>query len=103
MARAADETRARRFFGAIVIASAVVLFITIFGIQSTTGWFDDRVQVTADFRSISGLRPGSPVQLAGVVIGRVTQINFIRATYECVPLTEDVGRHGEGRTDDCDS
>lgn len=62
----------------------------------------ERVAVYADFRTIAGLREGSPVQLAGVDVGEVEAVNFVQVRYACDPLSEDIGRHGQGRTDSCD-
>jgi len=62
----------------------------------------ERVSVYADFRTIAGLREGSPVQLAGVDVGSVEAVNFVKVRYQCDPLSEDLGRYGHGRTDSCD-
>jgi ABC-type transporter Mla subunit MlaD len=97
-----DEASARRLTGIGVFIVAVAIFVGLVSLQQSHSFFDDRVVVRADFRTITGLRPGSPVQLAGVQIGNVSSIDFVQVEYACVPLTEDVGRHGEGRTDDCD-
>ena len=61
-----------------------------------------RVDVYADFRTIAGLREGSPVQLAGVDVGKVESVDFVQVRYACDPISEDLGRHGQGRTDSCD-
>lgn len=37
---------------------------------------DDYYSVSAQFRSVSGLKPGSQVEMAGVEIGRVDTISF---------------------------
>lgn len=97
-----DEARARRITGIGVFLVAVAVFVGLVSLQQSHTFFDDRVRIRADFRTITGLRPGSPVQLAGVQIGNVSSIDFVQVEYACIPLTEDVGRHGEGRTDDCD-
>lgn len=97
-----DETRARRITGIAILVGAIVLFIVLFSLNESAALLDERVTVRADFRTITGLRPGSPVQLAGVKIGQVESIDFVSVEYACIPLTEDVGRFGEGRTDDCD-
>lgn len=61
-----------------------------------------RVDVYADFRTIASLRPGSIVQLAGVDVGEVEGVDFVQVKYRCDPLSEDIGRYGQGRTDSCD-
>lgn len=97
-----DETRARRGTGIVVVIAMVALFVALVSLNQAAVMFDERTTVRADFRTITGLRPGSPVQLAGVKIGTVDSIDFVSVEYACIPLTEDVGRFGEGRTDDCD-
>lgn len=87
------------------------IFVTVFGVTSFVGLFVrsqskrlfvPKVEIRADFRTTTGLRKGSSVQLAGVEVGSVSRIDFVQKRYECDPLTEDVGRFGHGRTDDCD-
>lgn len=56
----------------------------------------------ADFHRLEGLRPGSAVRLAGVEAGRVKKVEFQSVRYGCRPLTEDLGRWGNGRSDDCE-
>jgi len=62
----------------------------------------EEVSVFSDFRTTSRLRAGSKVQLAGVDVGQVESVDFVQVRYECDPLTEDLGRYGQGRTDSCD-
>ncbi|WP_305044253.1 outer membrane lipid asymmetry maintenance protein MlaD [Geoalkalibacter sp.] len=59
---------------------------------------DDSYRVTARFGSISGLKPGAQVEIAGVQVGRVTRISLDPERYEAlvelainrdVRLTED--------------
>lgn len=85
-------------FAALAVLSFIVLYITG---QSESVWAD-KTTLRADFETITGLREGSPVQLAGVEIGRVESIDFVKVQYQCDVLSEDIGRYGAGRTDDCD-
>ena len=82
------------------------IFVTVFGVTSFVGLFVrsqskrlfvPKVEIRADFRTTTGLRKGSSVQLAGVEVGSVSRIDFVQKRYECDPLTEDVGRFGHGR------
>ncbi len=88
--------------GAAVAVLALISGFLLFALGQGSRIFDDMETVRADFRTITGLRKGSPVQLAGVLVGEVDRIDFVRVTYTCDPLTEDIGRYGAGRTDDCD-
>lgn len=97
-----NEARTRLVVGLFVLAMGVLLFISLFIIGQSEGTWESKTEITTDFRTITGLRRGSPVQLAGVEIGRVQSIDFVSRKYLCDPLTEDVGRYGAGRTDNCD-
>lgn len=98
-----DEERYRRMLGLGVLASGVVLFIILFLAGQSEGTWSAKATITTDFRTISGLRRDSKVQLAGVEVGEVTAIDFVNRKYICDPLHEDEGRHGDGRTNDCDA
>lgn len=97
-----DERRARIRLGTVVAVSSLVLFAVLFIVGQAQGAFSDKTQVYADFMMTSGLREGSPVQLAGVEIGKVSAVDYVNVRYACDPLTEDIGRYGAGRTDNCD-
>ena len=71
-------------------------------IGQSEGTWETKADLHSDFRTTSGLRKGSSVLLAGVEVGKVRSIDFVVREYACDPLTEDLGRHGAGRTDDCD-
>ncbi len=97
-----NEARTRLVVGGFVVALGVMLFASLFIIGQVEGTWESKTNIHTDFRTITGLRRGSPVQLAGVEIGKVESIDFVNRRYLCDPLTEDVGRHGAGRTDNCD-
>ncbi len=97
-----NEARTRLIVGGFVVALGVLLFISLFIIGQTEGTWESKTTIHTDFKTITGLRRGSPVQLAGVEIGKVSTIEFVTRKYLCDPLTEDVGRYGAGRTDNCD-
>jgi ABC-type transporter Mla subunit MlaD len=98
-----SEARIRLIVGLFVIVLGILLFISLFIIGQTKGTWEDKTEIYTDFRTITGLRKGSPVQLAGVEIGNVSSIDFNNVDYACDPATEDTGRFGEGRTDYCDA
>src|SRR5689334_24294771 len=97
-----NEARTRLIVGGFVISLGVLLFVSLFIIGQTEGTWETKTTIHTDFKTITGLRRGSPVQLAGVEIGKVSAIKFVTRKYPCDPLTEDVGRYGAGRTDNCD-
>lgn len=96
-----DEAKRSLIVGYSVISFGIVFVIGIAVFQSK-GLFKDKVEITADFRQVSGLKPGSPVQLEGIEIGMVKEHRFVEIDYPCDPETEDRGRFGQGRTDQCD-
>ncbi len=53
-----------------------LVFLAIFLLGSRKGLFTDNYTVYAYFDDISGLRQGSPVQLAGIKVGVVSEISF---------------------------
>lgn len=50
----------------------------------TSNKLGDTYSVSAAFENIGGLKPNAPVKSAGVVVGRVTDINFDSKSYEAV-------------------
>jgi ABC-type transporter Mla subunit MlaD len=98
----AAEIRRNRWLALLVISVAVAVFFALFFFRRASLMLESRTTVRADFRMISGLRAGSPVQLAGVQVGHVERTDFVKVNYECDPLSEDMGRYGAGRTNNCD-
>ncbi len=98
-----DPQRSRRTLGLVVFVLAVALFIALFLARQSAGTWSAKTTLTTDFRTISGLRRDSKVQLAGVEIGEVTAIDFVSRKFPCNHASEDEGRHGDGRSNDCDA
>ncbi len=96
-----DENRRALLVGAGVVGFGIFGLVALVLSGSKTLW-NEQVIVTADFRQVSGLKPGSPVQLEGIEIGLVKDRQLVEIEYPCNPLTEDRGRFEHGRTDDCD-
>jgi ABC-type transporter Mla subunit MlaD len=103
VAQRKSDARTRVVVGLFVVALGIAGFISLFIIGQVEGAWESKTRITTDFKTITGLRKGSPVQLAGVEIGTVSSIDFIEAEYACDAATEDRGRYGEGRTDYCDA
>src|SRR3954471_9224020 len=59
---------------AIVIAAALVISLT-----GAKGWFWQRYTLKTRFPNVAGLAKGSPVRVAGVQVGSVTDIQFAEA------------------------
>ena len=98
-----DERRLNIIVGVFVLGFGVLFMVSLVLIGQGKGTFKDKVTIEADFRSVSGLKKGSPVQLEGIEIGVVEDRSFVELDYSCNPASEDRGRYGAGRTDDCDA
>ncbi len=97
-----SEVRLNLIVGAFVLGLGFLLILSIFIIGQGKGTWKEKALIAADFRQVSGLKKGSPVQLEGIEIGVVQDREFVEIEYACNPLTEDRGRFNQGRTDDCD-
>ncbi|HEY8378444.1 MAG TPA: hypothetical protein VIK91_18230, partial [Nannocystis sp.] len=102
MPRRRSEESLRQIVGIAVIAVGVLAVALIMTLGQSRHRWKTRVEITADFRQVSGLREGSAVHIEGIEIGTVVGREFVAVDYPCVPLTEDRGRFGQGRTDHCD-
>ena len=99
---ARSESRRNLIVGTVVFVGVILFVVGVFIYNQGAARWKDKIKITADFRQVSGLRVGSPVQLEGIEIGAVTDRQFIAIEYPCDYETEDRGRFGHGRTDNCD-
>ncbi len=60
----------------VLIGAAAVLFLALKAANLLSFNFDSTYRVTAKFDNIGGLKAGSAVKSAGVVVGRVESITF---------------------------
>ncbi|NJK32673.1 MAG: hypothetical protein HC927_09825 [Deltaproteobacteria bacterium] len=102
MSKRRDEQRTNFVVGIFVLGLGGLLLASLFLIAISEGVLTEKTTIRAHFRTVSGLTKSSKVQLAGKEIGVVEEVSFISPTYECNPLTEDLGRFGASRTDDCE-
>lgn len=102
MARKHNESRTNFIVGAFVVSLGAIMLVSLFVLATSEGLLVEKSQVKADFRTIAGLSDSSKVQLAGHEIGKVIGFDFADKRYECYPDLEDLGRDGQGRTDDCE-
>lgn len=70
------------FFIVVGFASLFMLAMKVSNLSTYTG--DDGYEITARFTDASGLKVRSPVVMAGVTLGRVTQISFDVNTFKAV-------------------
>ncbi len=97
-----SEAKLNLQVGVFVIGLGILFVVSLFVIGQGKGAWKEKALIYADFRSVSGLKKGSPVQLEGVEVGVVKDRAFIEPDYRCDPLTEDRGRYSQNRTDSCD-
>jgi phospholipid/cholesterol/gamma-HCH transport system substrate-binding protein len=69
--------------GLFVVAGIAALLFLALKVGSTSAiTSSDSYEVVARFENIGGLKPRAPVKSAGVVVGRVADIQFDDKTYE---------------------
>lgn len=69
--------------GLFVVAGIAALLFLALKVGSTSAIKSaDSYEVVARFENIGGLKPRAPVKSAGVVVGRVADIQFDNKTYE---------------------
>ncbi len=69
-------------FVAAAIAAFFMLAMNVSNMSSYNG--DDGYRITAHFDNIGGLKVRSPVSASGVIIGRVTAIEYSSESYEAI-------------------
>jgi phospholipid/cholesterol/gamma-HCH transport system substrate-binding protein len=62
--------------GVLTIAAIVVAAVTIFSVMGSKGFFWQRAPLKTKFPNVAGLKSGSPVRVAGVEVGSVTDVVF---------------------------
>src|SRR6185312_1492505 len=62
--------------GVLTIAAIVIAAATIFSVMGTRGFFWQRYTLKTKFGNVAGLKTGSPVRVAGVEVGSVTDVLF---------------------------
>lgn len=71
-------------FIAIGLAAMLLLAMQVSNLSSLGG--DDGYEIKAEFDNVGGLKVRSPVKMAGVVIGRVADIQFDSENYQAVAI-----------------
>jgi phospholipid/cholesterol/gamma-HCH transport system substrate-binding protein len=63
--------------GVLTIAAIIIAAATIFLVTGGKGFFWQRYALKTRFANVAGLKPGSPVRLAGVELGSVTSVDLV--------------------------
>lgn len=67
--------------GIFVVIAFILLSILILQQSWGINWFSDSAKIITYLTDVGGLKPGSPVWLAGMEIGKVRKINLISPEY----------------------
>ena len=62
--------------GVLTIVALLVAAVTIFAVMGTRGFFWQRYSLKTRFPNVAGLKAGSPVRVAGMEVGSVTDVVF---------------------------
>jgi phospholipid/cholesterol/gamma-HCH transport system substrate-binding protein len=60
--------------GVLTTGALVITALTIFLLTGNTGFFWQRYNLKARFTNVAGLNPGSPVRVAGIEVGTVSDV-----------------------------
>jgi phospholipid/cholesterol/gamma-HCH transport system substrate-binding protein len=63
--------------GILTVVALTIAAVTIFTLTGTRGFFWQRYNLKARFDNVAGLNSGSPVRVAGVEVGQVTEVALI--------------------------
>lgn len=90
--------------GVLTITALVIGIVTISLVMGGSGFFWQRMPLKTRFANVAGLKPGSPVRLAGVEVGTITdvvlagevvEVRFeVKTEYAARITTESVARLG---------
>jgi phospholipid/cholesterol/gamma-HCH transport system substrate-binding protein len=68
--------------GVLTITAIVILSVTVFLVTGGKGFFWQRYTLKTQFGNAAGLKPGSPVRLAGVEVGSVKDVGIAQDQVE---------------------
>lgn len=83
--------------GLVAIAGVVITAASIVLLTGDRGFFWQRYSLKSRFTNVAGLRPGSPVRLAGYDVGTVTALDFVGDEIE---VTFEVNRSRQAQITD---
>src|SRR6478672_3679504 len=79
--------------GVLTIVAVVIGAVLIFSLTGTRGFFWQRYSLKTRFANVAGLASGSPVRIAGVEVGSVTDVNFVGEEVEVTFQVKEDNRH----------
>src|SRR3954454_21612080 len=63
--------------GVLTIAAIIIAAVLIFSLTRTKGFAWQRYSLKTRFSNVAGLASGSPVRIAGVEVGTVTEVRLV--------------------------
>src|SRR5690242_11934408 len=63
--------------GVVTIVAVAIAALTIFMLTGGRGFFWQRYNLKTRFNNVAGLKPGSPVRLAGLDVGEVDDVELV--------------------------
>src|SRR6476646_2627368 len=63
--------------GVVTIVAVIIAAVTIFMLTGSRGFFWQRYSLKTRFSNVAGLKPGSPVRVAGVDVGSVDDVELV--------------------------
>src|SRR5438552_12775408 len=84
MPRTRSLTWSELKIGVLVIAAICIAALTVFLLTGGKGFFWQRYHLKSRFTNVAGLKPGSPVRLAGVEVGDVDAVDLAGNEVEVV-------------------
>jgi phospholipid/cholesterol/gamma-HCH transport system substrate-binding protein len=76
MPRTRSHTWSELKIGVLAVAAVAIAVVTVFLLTGGKGFFWQRYHLKTRFANVAGLKPGSPVRLAGVDIGDVDAVDL---------------------------
>lgn len=77
----------------VILGAAALMFLALKAGNMSSLSFGQTYTVVAKFDNIGGLKPQAPVKSAGVVVGRVGEIEFDGKTYQALVMLNLDGRY----------
>ena len=84
MPRTRSHTWSELKIGVLMIAAAAITMLAVFLLTGGKGFFWQRYHLKSRFTNVAGLKPGSPVRLAGVDVGDVDGVELYGAQVDVV-------------------
>lgn len=78
--------------GAFIVITVILLMITLFAIGDVATYFEPAYRLRVLFDSANGISGGSPVQYAGVEVGKVEDVHIVYVNDRPTPKVELIAR-----------